>query len=54
MQGSLLLQHAPGFVAEAFCASRLGRDHAYAGGAFGALPGGTNFTALLERAWPGA
>ena len=27
---------------------------ALAGGAFGALPAGTNFEALLERAWPAA
>jgi putative acyl-CoA dehydrogenase len=54
MQGSLLLRHAPGFVAEAFCASRFGRDTPYAGGAFGALPAGTKFEALLQRAWPAA
>jgi putative acyl-CoA dehydrogenase len=54
LQGALLVRHAPGFVAEAFCASRLGGEAAYGGGAFGALPAGTDFGALLERAWPAA
>jgi putative acyl-CoA dehydrogenase len=52
MQGALLLQHAPDFVSEAFCASRLAPDGVYAGGAFGALPPGANLEALLERNWP--
>ncbi|MFU8853170.1 hypothetical protein ACNAW0_19595 [Micromonospora sp. SL1-18] len=34
-------------VADAFCASRLGDDH---GHAFGALPAGVDFTAILSRA----
>ncbi len=51
VQGALLLRHAPGFVSEAFCASRLG-DAAFGGGAFGNLPGNTDFGALLARAWP--
>ncbi|MBS0338054.1 MAG: isovaleryl-CoA dehydrogenase [Proteobacteria bacterium] len=53
MQGALLLQHAPDFVADAFCASRLAADAPFAGGAFGSLPASTDFGALLARAWPG-
>ena len=52
VQGALLVRFAPGFVADAFCASRLSADAPYGGGAFGVLPGGTDFAALLERAWP--
>ena len=37
----------PAFVADAFCASRLGGD---GGRAFGTLPAETNFGAILERA----
>ncbi|MBI5922790.1 MAG: isovaleryl-CoA dehydrogenase [Betaproteobacteria bacterium] len=51
VQGALLLRHAPGYVAEAFCASRLA-DGSFAGGAFGNLPGGSDFAAILQRAWP--
>ena len=46
-QGSLLLQHAPAAVADAFCASRLDRDW---GGAYGTLPTGLDVAAVLERA----
>lgn len=46
LQGSLLVRHAPAAVADAFCASRLAGDQ---GLAFGTLPAGTDFTALLER-----
>lgn len=46
LQGSLLVRHAPAAVADAFCASRLGGD---GGLAFGTLPPGTGFAALLER-----
>ena len=51
LQAALLLRAAPTPVAEAFCASRLGRDGA--GGAFGALPRGLALGALIERARPG-
>lgn len=47
LQGSLLVQHAPTAVADAFCASRLGRDW---GGAFGTLPPGLDLGAIVERA----
>jgi putative acyl-CoA dehydrogenase len=49
VQASLLLRHAPGFVAEAFCASRLAGD---GGGTFGTLPPRTDLAAILRRAWP--
>ncbi|KAA1421975.1 DNA alkylation response protein [Nocardioides humilatus] len=45
-QGSQLLRHAPSAVADAFCASRLGRDW---GGAFGTLPAGLDLAPILER-----
>ncbi|WP_103501569.1 MULTISPECIES: acyl-CoA dehydrogenase family protein [unclassified Streptomyces] len=50
LQGSLLVQHAPPAVADAFCASRLGRD---SGGAFGTLPAGLDPAAIVRRAAPG-
>ncbi|MER5951279.1 acyl-CoA dehydrogenase family protein [Streptomyces sp. NPDC001904] len=46
LQGSLLVRHAPAAVADAFCASRLGGDQ---GLAFGTLPPGTDFAALIGR-----
>ncbi len=50
LQAALLLQHAPTQIADAFCAARLERD---AGFAYGTLPRGTNFQAILNRAMPG-
>ena len=50
MQGALLLSHAPEPVSAAFCASRLTPNHW--GSVFGTLPAATDFTALVERAWP--
>ncbi|GAB3854891.1 acyl-CoA dehydrogenase family protein [Nocardioides maradonensis] len=44
--GGLLLRHAPSAVADAFCATRLGRDW---GGALGTLPAGLDLAAILER-----
>jgi putative acyl-CoA dehydrogenase len=49
LQGSLLVRHAPAAVAGAFCASRLAAD---GGRAFGTLPAGTDFSAILERYAP--
>jgi putative acyl-CoA dehydrogenase len=49
MQGSLLLRHAPAYVADAFAASRLGGDH---GAAFGTLPAGLDHKAIVKRAQP--
>ena len=50
LQASLLLRHAPSFVADAFCRSRLESlgHHQY-----GALPRGTDCAAIIERATPG-
>ncbi|MCM2576894.1 acyl-CoA dehydrogenase family protein [Streptomyces meridianus] len=47
LQGSLLVRFAPPAVADAFCASRLGRDW---GGAFGTLPHTLDLGAVVERA----
>jgi putative acyl-CoA dehydrogenase len=49
LQASLLVRHAPPEIADAFCASRLEGD---GGRAFGTLPAGTDFAAILERAAP--
>jgi putative acyl-CoA dehydrogenase len=49
LQGSLLVRHAPGAVADAFCASRLGGDW---GHTFGTLPRGVDTAAIVERAMP--
>jgi putative acyl-CoA dehydrogenase len=50
IQAALLLQHAPAYVADAFCASRL----AAAGGHrnYGTLPRGVDCSAIIERATP--
>jgi putative acyl-CoA dehydrogenase len=48
LQGSLLVQHAPSAVADAFCATRLARDW---GGAFGTMPKGLDLDPILERAF---
>ncbi|MFC0251807.1 isovaleryl-CoA dehydrogenase [Massilia consociata] len=47
VQGALLLRHAPDYVAQAFVASRIAAEP---GGAFGRLPTGTAFAAILARA----
>jgi putative acyl-CoA dehydrogenase len=49
LQAALLLRHAPNFIADAFCASRLGGDW---GHAFGTLPSGTDLRAIVARASP--
>ena len=49
VQASLLRRHAPDFVFDAFCRSRLGGD---GGRAFGMLPGTVAFDALIARAMP--
>ncbi|MBW8874088.1 MAG: acyl-CoA dehydrogenase family protein [Acidobacteria bacterium] len=49
LQASLLIRHSPPGVADAFVASRLAGD---GGRAFGTLPAGTDFGAILERAAP--
>jgi putative acyl-CoA dehydrogenase len=54
VQAALLLQHAPGFVSEAFIASRLGQREW--GAAFGVLPASAlaHAAAIVQRAWPEA
>ncbi len=49
LQAALLVRHAPAFVADPFCASRLESSghHNY-----GALPRGTDCAAIVERATP--
>ncbi len=51
MQAAQLVQHAPSFVADAFCASRLASagHHNY-----GTLPRGVDCAAIIERATPHA
>ncbi|WP_137936901.1 isovaleryl-CoA dehydrogenase [Chitinivorax sp. B] len=48
LQGSLLLQHAPEAIADAFCRSRLGGEW---GEHFGTLPADVDFDGILARAW---
>jgi putative acyl-CoA dehydrogenase len=50
LQASLLVRGAPSFVADAFCAARLGRAVGVGGLQFGALPRGVDCAALVERA----
>lgn len=49
-QATLLVQHAPGLVADAFCASRL---DGVGGRTLGTLPGGADSMAITDRAWRG-
>ena len=49
LQGSLLVRFGDPAVADAFCASRLAED---GGRAFGTLPHGTDFQAIVERHRP--
>jgi putative acyl-CoA dehydrogenase len=51
LQGALLVRHAPAAVADAFCASRLGRDW---GRTLGTLPAAVDITALVKRSQPAA
>jgi putative acyl-CoA dehydrogenase len=48
-QASLLVRGAPAFVADAFCAGRLGDGR---GRAYGTLPAGADGAAIVERALP--
>ena len=49
LQGSLLVRHAPGAVADAFCAARLAGD---AGLHYGTLPPGVDAAAIVARHTP--
>jgi putative acyl-CoA dehydrogenase len=53
LQASLLVRYAPPFVADAFCAARLGGFEGIAGLQFGALPGGVEVGKVVERAGVG-
>lgn len=48
LQAAQLIQHAPDYVSEAFCRSRLSGDW---GQHFGTLPANVDFDAILQRAW---
>jgi putative acyl-CoA dehydrogenase len=51
MQAALLVRHAPGPVADAFCGSRLGPEVAGGPGVpFGTLPDGLDLATILDRA----
>lgn len=49
LQGSLLVRHAPAYVADAFCASRCDGDW---GHVLGTLPATVDATAIVHRARP--
>ena len=49
VQAALLQQHAPDFVFEAFCTSRLAGNWGYA---FGTLPAACDFDRIIDRAMP--
>ena len=49
VQAALLLRHAPAAVSSAFCATRIAGDW---GHAYGSLPAGTDFDAIVTRALP--
>src|SRR5260221_32224 len=49
VQAALLVRFAPPAIADGFCASRLAGER---GAAFGAMPAGIDFRAIVERAAP--
>jgi len=49
LQAALLVQHAPGFISDAFCAARLGDT---VGLAYGGLSGKVDSSAIISRAMP--
>ncbi len=53
LEASLLVRFAPPFVADAFCAARLGSEDGLAGLHFGALPRGIECARIVERAGVG-
>jgi putative acyl-CoA dehydrogenase len=52
-QAIVLMHDAPGFVAEAFIATRLGDAASDCGRVYGTLPAGIDANALIDRAFPG-
>jgi putative acyl-CoA dehydrogenase len=51
LQASLLVRNAPAFVADAFCASRLGSEGARST-TYGTLPAGIDASAIIDRGLP--
>src|SRR4051794_25243283 len=51
LQGSLMVRNAPGFVADAYCVSRLSADGARST-TYGTLPSGIDAKAIIDRALP--
>jgi putative acyl-CoA dehydrogenase len=49
LQGSLVVRNSPSYVADAFCASRLGNKSHHL---YGALPASVDFDQIIARAWP--
>jgi putative acyl-CoA dehydrogenase len=49
LQAALLVQHAPSYVADAFCQSRLAQQGQHN---YGCLPRGTDVAAIIARATP--
>jgi putative acyl-CoA dehydrogenase len=49
LQASLLIRHAPAYVSDAFCSTRLGGE---GGRAYGTLPAGVDTRAIIDRALP--
>jgi putative acyl-CoA dehydrogenase len=54
VQAALLIRHAPEYVSQGFCASRLAPDGAGWGRASGTLPRGVDLVRIMERASPDA
>src|SRR3954453_3974610 len=52
LQASLLVRHAPAFVSDAFCASRLGGEGGFRSTTYGTLPPGIDAKAIIDRALP--
>jgi putative acyl-CoA dehydrogenase len=49
LQGSLVVRNSPSYVADAFCAARLGGEH---GRSYGTLPPGVDVASIVERHRP--
>ena len=49
LAGALLARHAPGVIADTYCASRIGDG---AAGTLGMLPASVDFAAIIGRAMP--
>ena len=49
LAGAALVRHAPPFVADAYCATRLHADMAFGGAAFGVLPASVDAASIIAR-----